>query len=63
MRIKPLESNLRTCSKCHALYCINGDPSEYWMSTSPVDDNKNYLYPIEGKCEFHRENSKYYIGN
>lgn len=52
--ITPLQKNLRVCEECNATYVINGDPSEYWCELS--SDN-----PVQGKCEFCRSGSKYYI--
>lgn len=56
--IKPLEKNLRTCTQCHALYCINGDPSDMWSQISPQNES-GYIYKVEGLCEFCRPTGKY----
>lgn len=54
--ITPLKNNLRVCEECFATYVINGDPSEYWCALKGD-------YPVNGKCEFCRPNSKYYNKN
>jgi hypothetical protein len=60
MQIKPLEKNLRTCEKCAALYCINGDPSDMWCEYSRKK-KKEFIYKQEGLCEFCKPTGKYSI--
>jgi hypothetical protein len=61
--IKPLEKNVRTCEKCFASYCVNGDPSDMWCEISSVDSKGEFIYKIEGLCEFCRPTGKYSLTN
>lgn len=60
--IKPNPQNLRTCEDCHAIYCINGDESGYWLCG---DGAKMIIdqYDVFGKCEFCKPTGKYSLTN
>jgi len=63
--IKPNPKNIRTCEKCNATYCINGDESEYWCEMPLIEevDGKMKVVKIEGKCEFCKDTGKYSLKN
>ena len=49
MIMKPNSSNKRNCTKCFAVYVVNGDPSGYWCVGGSTP---NPAYKTEGLCEF-----------
>ena len=58
--VEPLQKNKRICSKCFATYVINGDTSDYWREVPEMNAGGVIEIKVEGLCEFHRPNSKYY---